>query len=319
MPIEIKECNLCHGSDFKLLFETRDRLMGIPGKFYLYECLNCHLRFLNPQPTRGELKIYYSQDYMPFNLEKNDWRDTIEFIAYKGLARHGWKKCIYYPLKFIIRKSIIIVPGGKLLDVGCGSGNFLKIARGLGMVPVGVDSYSGVKNIYNYEGITIYSQPFEEVNFLDNSFDIITLNHVFEHVGNPRMVLQKLQKLIKPGGTIILNTPNAQSFNFFLFRSYFQAIDSPRHLYLYTIDNIKKYCTEVGLKIQKIQYRTPITNIVFYFSMIYSIEEKFFHGKPTPLIRKLFSNLVIKILLYPFAILLSIVKKGDGIEFFINK
>lgn len=315
----ITHCPSCNNSDFRMLYHSFDRLLGIDGVFGFYECKNCSLQFLSPQHSYNSLSKYYSDDYKPYNRSTDDWKDKPELFIYKGLNSRGIIKKLFIPFNFFIRRAMIVKKGEKLLDIGCGSGNYLRMAKKLGVECFGSDIYSGKKGEFKSDDIKFFNKKAEELDFSDNFFDVITLNHVFEHLKDPHIILEKIRKFIKPEGIIILQVPNNRSLSSVIFRRFYQGIDSPRHYFVYNKKSMENICDSRNLKIKKIFYRSPVTSNIIAFSFIYLLESIFNKSRPSKIIRKVFGNIVFRLVLFPFSILICIVRLGDGIEFIIKK
>jgi len=316
---KIDKCLNCQHSDFKLLFPSRDRLLGLDGSFKVNRCKNCQLWFLNPRPDYDFLQKYYSASYIPYQKKEDDWRDKLEFIIYRILTGKKRDKFPFSLLKLIVRRGMVVKPGGNILDIGCGSGNYLKIAKKMGMNCYGTDIYSGAKNIFENDGIKFYNKKVEDIKFDENFFDVITLNHVLEHLADPIMVLKKINKFLKPEGVLIVHVPTSNSFNIKVFRRFCQSVDSPRHLYLYNPTNIKEIAKQAQFKIEKIEYRVPMTYNTTIYSIIYLLEAIFNKSKPAEKLRKIIYNPLTQVLLFPFAVLLNYLKIGDGMEVYFKK
>lgn len=317
---EVRKCLICARSEFIFLFPTQDRLLGLEGNFKLYRCRHCGLKFLNPQLSYEELGKYYPSAYMPFRRRADDWRDKFEYAIYRLLNIGGISGWLARPLKHLLRRSLVVKRGTRLLDIGCGSGNFLQIARRFGLECYGTDMYSGSQNVINSPEVKIYNQRAEDISFPGDFFQVVTANHVVEHLIDPRIVLDKVRKILVPDGCFIIHVPNANSLNARLFGRYCQSIDSPRHLNLFSAANFRILCEQSGFKVQKIEYRTPVTVNVIAYSLMYVAEKLLNRAHPSKIIRKIFGNIVLRIILFPYSIILNMLHLGDGMEvFLINK
>lgn len=316
---EVKNCPVCSNEKIKFLYHTKDRQLGLGGQFSLYKCQNCTVQFLSPQHNYNFLSKYYADNYVPYHRRANDWRDKLEEFIYRGLNGNGLQKYLFYPFEYLIRRALIVKTGQRLLDVGCGSGNYLKVASKLGVECYGLDIYSGKKSFFISDSIKFYNKRVEDSNFPENYFDIITMNHVFEHLADPQQILLLLKKIVKSGGQIIIQVPNNKSFNARIFGRFYLGIDSPRHYFVYNKKSIEVLCHKVGLKVDRIAYRTPFTANTAIFSFIYFLEGVLNSAHPSKVIRGIFGNIIFRILLFPLAIIVGILKFGDGIELFLKK
>ncbi len=308
---EVKQCIICGNRDFDFLFRTKDRLVGIEGDFKIYKCKKCQLRFINPKPDYESLNKYYPKEYNPNLRRTDDWRDRLEAFIFKSLAFPG--------LKFVISRGVVIKKGGKLLDIGAGKGNYLRIANKLGMKCYGNDLYLAMDHIPQYDDIKIYNKKFEDLEFAGDYFDVITMNHVLEHVGDPRLVLKKVNNILKPDGVFILHVPNGVSLNAKIFKQFYLQIDSPRHLHLFNSSNLASLCKQTGFIVDKIEFRTPVTIQTIILSGAYLFENLFNKGRKSNRLRKKLDHVIIKALLMPWAAVLGLFKAGDGIELYLRK
>jgi SAM-dependent methyltransferase len=125
--------------------------------------------------------------------------------------------------------------GGKLLDVGCATGNFLGEMRAFGDWDLYGVELSGEAAAYARSrlGLTVAQGTLREASFGDDSFDVVTLWDVLEHVEEPLATLREVRRVLKPGGLLLFSTPNLRSFDRTLAGRYWAGYDVPRHLYLF--------------------------------------------------------------------------------------
>ncbi|MHC1698698.1 MAG: class I SAM-dependent methyltransferase [Geobacteraceae bacterium] len=125
-------------------------------------------------------------------------------------------------------------PGARMLEIGCGSGEMLKWLAEHGWEVEGLDfDPQAVQNALS-KGLKVYLGSIESQEFPANSFDVIVMNHVIEHVPNPAALLHECYRILKPGGKLVSVTPNVQSLGHKLFSSSWFHLDPPRHLILFT-------------------------------------------------------------------------------------
>ncbi len=183
---KLSSCILCKASKFRIILQK--------DQWKYCRCLNCGLVSLHPRPTVQELMKNY-EDYLPTPSEEID----------------KWEKMV----KQIIDKSADLIesrinPGrGKLLDVGCGYGFFLKEMKLRGWDVEGVEvSQTGRQYSQDKWNIHVYSQPLEDLDIPENSFDVVTLFYLIEHVNDPLVLLREVNRILKPGGLILLRWPH---------------------------------------------------------------------------------------------------------------
>ena len=136
--------------------------------------------------------------------------------------------------------------GSRLLDVGSGDGSFLSRARGAGWDVVGVEPDPQAWAISRQAGLDVRHGGVECVSGERESFDVITMNHVIEHVRDPRQELLQAYALLKPAGLLYLETPNIESRGHEHFGPHWYALDPPRHLVPLNWTSLESLLASVG-------------------------------------------------------------------------
>lgn len=312
----ISQCDLCGATKFKFLFTGFDKMYNASGYYKVNECVNCGLVFLNPQPSSQELEKHYpSEKY--YSLQSKGQPAVEKYLHELFYKRRGnvLLRLLFSPLKPFVR-STKVVKGGKILDVGCGSGHFLLHMKALGMDCYGVEPGAYDAKLAKKNGLHIINSTLQEAGFKENQFDVITLNHVFEHVPNPKETLQEVFRILKPGGTAVIATPQKRSLAHFLFGKYWVQLDIPRHLFTFSTKHLKKYATITGFRIKKVRYNS--LPFQFLGSLLYVVNE--FRKKPKFLSEKSFRNSKILFFLFlPLAHLCNALKIGDQVEIILQK
>jgi ubiquinone/menaquinone biosynthesis C-methylase UbiE len=132
---------------------------------------------------------------------------------------------------------------GRLLDVGCGTGIFLKRMHDLGWSATGIDfdgkAIENAKKVYG-DGLTFLNTDLTGAKFPDSSFDAITMSHVIEHVPDPVALLTEVRRILKAGGRLVITTPNIRSFGHEKFQDCWFGLDSPRHLQVFSLQALQQ-------------------------------------------------------------------------------
>lgn len=226
-------------------------MFHIKGSFTVKRCKKCHVAFLYPQLTHKELAPYYP---------------PTRYYAYKGSGKKGFFQKLreylvihhYRPTVFSKLISLVVhdapaIPreakGGKVLDVGCGTGDTLVLLKQLGWEVYGMDIDEKALAVAKKRGIDHLRQGFmEDVSrYPDKFFDAIRLYHVIEHVNDPAAAIKLLSKKLKKDGELILGTPNIDSVVAKVFGSYWYNLDSPRHLFLFSPATLRKLVLDAKL------------------------------------------------------------------------
>ena len=307
----LKKCAVCGRRRFKFMFEQGDKNLKLPGNFKMFKCLSCNVLFLNPQPNFKELQDYYpKKDYYSLNsLDKTSLKVRLKLLLYPLFFHHKKNnyllKFIFSPLKFLI-KGTKIHPGEKILDIGCGSGQFLYEMNSLGLKTWGIEpgkfDLEGAKK----EGLKINNQDLKKSKYKSNFFDIITMHHVLEHLDNPKKNIKEIRRILKKNGLLIIGVPNNKSLAYKLFGKNWYQLDIPRHLINYSGKNLQYLLEKNGFKILKIRFNSRPNQ--FSVSLQYLLNKK----------NKLL-GLFIYILTLPLTYFINFLKKGDQIEIYCAK
>ena len=236
--METIACSLCESDRSIFRYEVQDYLLDhLETKAYFYQCQNCGLIYQNPRPSLSEMSQYYPDDYLPFQADASNQ----SFLIRKAI-KYGYQNRINNVTRF---KKF-----GNLLDIGCGSGEFLeqfKTIKGWDLSGVEINSYAA--KIAQKKGLNIFNGTLEEARFPDDSFDAVTMWDVLEHLHDPKQTLREVKRILKPGGIIALRLPNGDSWDLKLFKRYWSGLDAPRHLYVFTHKTIHQLLDISGFDI----------------------------------------------------------------------
>lgn len=213
----------------------------------------------HPQPSLEKLPSYYeSVDYISHtDGNKSFFEKMYQFI--KSIALKN-------KLKLINSQS----PKGRILDIGAGVGDFLSVCKNYGWETIGIEPSEKAKVIAKSKGVSFV----ENLSELEsNSFDIITMWHVLEHVPDLENQIKELKRLIKPTGTLIIAVPNFKSFDASYYSSFWAAYDVPIHLWHFSKTAIKKLFARENIELKNI---LPMKFDSFYVSLL---SEKYKTGK----------------------------------------
>lgn len=250
-------CPICFSNQITVRYQhLSDRVFySAPGLWSIYSCCSCGVLFLNSRPSPQSIGRAYSKYYthsVPKRLSCGDisfFRKIVRSLAnsYRNhrfgsqlqpTVNYGWLFFLCFPmLRHILDVELRHLPrmqaGGSLLDVGFGSGDFLHLARELGWTVFGSDIDDvAVKSALN-RGFDVRCGSIDVYCEEGRKFDLITMNHVIEHVYNPLRDLSIAFELLNPGGCLIIETPNIDSIGHKEFAWNWMDLDPPRHLILY--------------------------------------------------------------------------------------
>ncbi|MGH7323066.1 MAG: class I SAM-dependent methyltransferase [Candidatus Rokuibacteriota bacterium] len=264
------QCLLCQTAGPILYAGLPDRLFGIAGRWNLRRCPRCGLVWIEPCPPPEELGRLYAGYYThtieaPTTGMRLAVKNAILAAAFgypeltdqirsaRGLAAIGL-------LKEMAGLSVMLLDGrrrGRLLDVGCGNGQFVAAMRTLGWDARGIDvDEGGLAVARQHFGVPVTQGTLAEARFPAHSFDAVTLHHVIEHVPDPVDVLRECGRILQPGGRIVVVTPNIESLGHRLFRTRWLGLDVPRHLQLFSTGNLRIAAELAGLVVESMSTAT---------------------------------------------------------------
>lgn len=305
----ISTCPICNNKNILFVFKQNDKNLNINREFSLYKCKNCKCIFLNPQPSFKELSKYYSSDkyysLSKVNLSaKTKLKIKLYNIYFNKEKNNFFLKLLFSPLRFIVRATEL-VKNGKILDIGSGSGQFLYEMKQLGMQTYGVEPGDFDKNINEKYKLNIKNCELKEARYQSNFFDIITMNHVLEHVANPNETLLEIRRILKKDGKLILGVPNTNSFAYRLFKKNWHQLDVPRHLINYSDKNLTKLLEKTEFKVKRIRYNSRPNQFVVSLYYLFGIKR-----------RSKILNLILGLLFVPLTWIANTFHTGDQIEVF---
>lgn len=220
-----------------------------------YQILKTH-----PQPTLDKLGLYYEfEDYISHTDGKRTlFEKMYHFIKRKAIRNKVKLINSYQPVK------------GRILDIGAGTGDFLLECKNQNWDILGIEPNDKAKGIAIGKGIK-FGDTIEKLE--SNSFDVITMWHVLEHVPDVEHQVAELKRLLKPSGTIIIAVPNFKSYDAKYYKEFWAAYDVPRHLWHFSKTAIEKLFDKQNMNLEDIK---PMWFDSFYVSLL---SEKYKSGK----------------------------------------
>jgi len=255
MPLEtLKNCPVCNTSSFSNYLNVEDYTVS-HKQFTIQQCNSCYFLFTNPRPPSEEIGDYYkSEEY----ISHHDETKTLMSKVYTSVRNYT----IGGKIKMINELSD---KKGSLLDVGCGTGNFIQACKENGWIISGTEPDQGARDVASKRVGELIFDSINHKQLEGKSFDIITLWHVLEHVHLLNETVDWLKEHLNPDGKIIIAVPNPQSFDAEKYGAFWAAYDVPRHLYHFTKASMKKLMENHGLGLVKI---LPMWFDSFYVSML---------------------------------------------------
>lgn len=218
-----KKCLLCNSTKLKKLDKY--------AKDHLVKCRSCGFVFCEPIPTDEELTTFYNR--YPYILD-------ISPISFK---RYGEILDRMEPF----RKT------NNLLDIGCGSGHFLEVAKARGWNVWGTEFTDKAIAISEGKGITFHKGRLDAANYEPELFDVVTSFEVIEHINNPKEDMTEVKKILRKGGLFYVTTPNFNSVSRLMLGAKWNCIIYPEHLSYYTSKTLRRFLKSQGFIRKEIQ------------------------------------------------------------------
>jgi len=275
-PQPLNTCPLCGSISSTVMYhDVPDFKYRVPGKWDFLRCHDCGLIFLHTIPCK--IDIIQPRDYskhkpprVPEIKGEGIMAGIKGWIRYGIMWQHGYKLA-QNPLQKIAGRLLSLFPkivlksawgillfpkahyGKTILDVGCGNGRFLAIMKKLGWNVYGVEPDPiSLKISREIIGNKIH-QSLDDMMALDVQFDVITMNHVLEHIDKPLAILKKCGQMLKPDGCIGICVPNWLSCTHRLFKKYWHALEPPRHVTMYEPDTLRILIQRSGFTVTMLE------------------------------------------------------------------
>lgn len=157
---------------------------------------------------------------------------------------------VYCPL---LNKIESLASSGRLLDIGCSNGSFVRAASRVGWEACGLELESDSFELARSQGVTVYNSELSELDFPENSFSAVTMWQVIEHVHSPASLITEIARILKPGGVLAVSTPNIKSLGWRLLREDWGAVEPQVHLHLFQPSGLARLMNDCGLKTREVR------------------------------------------------------------------
>ncbi|HOL67865.1 MAG TPA: class I SAM-dependent methyltransferase, partial [bacterium] len=275
---EFFSCSLCQHQSGRFLMETADLTGTASGSFRLFQCRRCGLISLWPLPGTGETSSFYPPSYYEDTPARRSKLLRRASRLSRGLRRYILQKKHGYPHRFypwwlstavcgwfLPSPDATIVPwinGGRILDVGCGQGDFLLVMKSLGWETYGVEPNPAAVATATRLGISVHCGELNETMFPTRFFHVVRLHHVLEHIPNPVAVMLIIRRLLRDDGYLMITVPNINSPGFKIFRRYWWNLDVPRHVYFYSPETLTRLAASTGYRICQVMHHQDRSGLV---------------------------------------------------------
>jgi SAM-dependent methyltransferase len=205
--------------------------------------------FLNPMYSEEELSALYPADYYAYqdNFRRRRWKEILKAVV-------GFR---------IATKDPGFPAPGRMLDLGCGSGWFLRDMRDKGWEVHGVEINSAAAELGRRQAqLDIFAGTIQQANFPTDHFDYVRSNHSFEHITCPNETLEEIRRVLRPGGKLMIGVPNVAGLNARLFQEYWWYLGAPVHPFTYSVDTLSRFLKKHEFGILEVNYNSDCSGIL---------------------------------------------------------
>lgn len=331
--IQRNTCIACQRKGSTLYTDLRDQLFGVSGNWSMDTCTSCKLLWLNPYPSPDSVAELYNTYYTHTKLNNSFLKDSkfLFFPKNKKIKYAILNSHYKYPIKGIpfIYKMIGFIGGyipgvsrkvkigigdisylkdGKILDIGCGNGDFLLEMNYLGWKTFGIEVDEKSSSEARANGLDVITGEINSTRYPHNFFDVIYTNNTIEHLHNPEEILNICNTILKPRGTLIIKTCSSQSLAHYVFKKNYRGLEIPRHYFIFSPYSLKKIGEQAGFLVKEI--KTSFNQYIWFSS--YKIKTA--QENPSFAI----SNKYLLTILYIFISLVIFIRPDKGDDIFVR-
>jgi 2-polyprenyl-3-methyl-5-hydroxy-6-metoxy-1,4-benzoquinol methylase len=255
------------------------------------------LIYQHPIPSKEEIAAFYPASYSIYSEPERTYfsrrklqtlKETLGYQHIEVSEKRG------FPDSFRPAKPVLdvapYVEAGSVLDIGCGSGEYLLRLQSIGWECQGVEFNDKAVSICRSNGLNVFHGDLLSANFGSESFDFVTAHHLIEHAPDPHELVSEISRITKPGGSVLIRTPNSESLGRSWFGTNWFANDVPRHIFLYSEKNLRMLASKYGLRLDSLQ--KPVKTKLLLKSLDYKLNNRGTASKKRK-IRKYLSRLYI--------------------------
>ncbi len=222
-------CCGCGSQACRPFTQAQDDLTGKPGTFQFVTCDGCGLTYQNPRVSLDHIKDYYDEEYIAHR--KTNW-GALNKAFDRAMDQLDAAK------DRVVSRYVSLDRASEVLDVGCGVGTFLRrLHDRYGAGTTGVD-FKDLSSYPALAGTDFHCGLFYEAPLADRRFDLVTMWHFLEHDYDPLRSLRTARRVLKPGGTMVIEVPRLDSTTFRLVRHRWPGLQAPQHTVLYDREHL---------------------------------------------------------------------------------
>jgi 2-polyprenyl-3-methyl-5-hydroxy-6-metoxy-1,4-benzoquinol methylase len=218
------------------------------------------MAYLTPRPTRQLFGIIYPDTYGAYQSQVLGFRARLKkWVMQASFSKDTRKNALMRQLvKLLASQVMTFVPAARgeqrLLDIGCGSGDFLEQAQAAGWRVWGVEPSPVGAQRAQRRGFKVSCGELEEAKFPEKFFDMISMSHVIEHLDNPVAELRRCRSLLKDDGKLLVVTPNFDCFDRHTFGPYWIPLMVPEHIGFFSVQTLRDVLKRAGFAVESTKF-----------------------------------------------------------------
>lgn len=279
-------CDLCGSAGEVAQAGVRDPDGQLDGTWSFRRCHACGVYWLDPAPRPDEMWKAYTAYHTHTGKKQSKLGRSLLSLAHRFIRLAFLPAAISSGLKDEADDLRYMMLGnekpGRLLDVGCGGGRLLRRMQKRGWQVAGTDFDEQAANkVTRRYGIETHVGDLPQCKLPAESFDAITLSQAIEHLYEPQATLRECLRLLRPGGLLVMTTPNADSLGATQFGAAWRGWEAPRHLHLFTVESLRNLTQQAGFDI--VEARTCSAGS----AVVYRVSREIAKGGAGPWLRQL--------------------------------
>jgi len=274
-------------------------MFGGSTLYSYHRCTDCNLIYQHPIPSQEEISVFYPASYSVYSepertlFSRRELQTLKETLGYQHLQVSQKRSFLerLLPAKPVL-DVVPCIEAGSVLDIGCGNGEYLLRLKSIGWKCQGVEFNDKALSICRSNGLNVFHGDLISAKFDSESFDFVSAHHLIEHAPDPHELVSEISRITKPGGSVLIRTPNSESLGRSWFGTYWYDNDVPRHIFLYAEKNLRLLASEYGLRLDSL--RKPVKTKLVLKSLDYKLDNRKIPSKKRK-IRKYLSRLYIPV------------------------